>query len=44
MMVMESSFLTSVIERYYPVTAVKIQAVIESNVLLEKFSPMGALL
>ena len=33
---MDTSFLTSVIQKYYPETAQKIQTLIESNVVLEK--------
>lgn len=33
---MEASFLSSLIERYYPLTSEKVLALIESNVLLER--------
>lgn len=35
---MTASFLTSVIQQYYPATAEKIKILIESNVLLEKLA------
>jgi uncharacterized membrane protein YkvA (DUF1232 family) len=35
---MTASFLTSVIQQYYPATAEKIRILIESNVLLEKLA------
>ncbi len=35
---MDASFLTSLIQRYYPETAEKVQTLIESNVLLEKLA------
>ena len=35
---MKTSFLTSIIQKYYPATAAKIQTLIESNVLLEKLA------
>lgn len=35
---MNASFLTSIIQRYYPETAEKVQTLIESNVLLEKLA------